>query len=396
MSKTVTIPNCMNPFVVMANGVKYTYPAGSTQEVPDEVAVVIEAHINAHNNPKIPTIEAPFKSASSWEDLGVIGMGDTLEWDIDLNAPYVHIEYGRAYKVSDNIITAEDLSNGAITTFVIPERGSSSQFECTFENGRIAQKDDGSIWIMGDYDGYDSNCVFCYPENSTYPSGVYFLATHYYGETFALKSLTIPNYGKFEKIKTIDFEYVPESLRFGKFPVANCSIVWDGNRDGLVGYEGGDQYYRVSDAIITREDLQGEVFMEYNNDGTQDTLVGISSLGDFEINAMGEYQDAISVTDQNGENTYLVWFVREGANTMPGVYFAKGAGYTVFGGENSMRPYSLTIPGCRKFNTNATKTIDKKFLPKAKALLDSVNDNVTGEEFNALLNALREAGYLAK
>lgn len=40
--KTVTIPNTANPWVCTINGVKYEYPAGSVQSVPDEVALLID------------------------------------------------------------------------------------------------------------------------------------------------------------------------------------------------------------------------------------------------------------------------------------------------------------------------------------------------------------------
>lgn len=49
--KTVTIPTCANPFVVIVNGIKYTYPAGATMEVPDDVAEVIEQHEEAKPEP---------------------------------------------------------------------------------------------------------------------------------------------------------------------------------------------------------------------------------------------------------------------------------------------------------------------------------------------------------
>lgn len=44
MSKVVTIPTSMNPFVVIINGVKHEYAAGETVEVPDNVAGVIEQY----------------------------------------------------------------------------------------------------------------------------------------------------------------------------------------------------------------------------------------------------------------------------------------------------------------------------------------------------------------
>lgn len=51
MSKVVTIPKDRNPFVVIVNGVKYSYPAGVTTEVPDEVADVIEKYVGAKPKP---------------------------------------------------------------------------------------------------------------------------------------------------------------------------------------------------------------------------------------------------------------------------------------------------------------------------------------------------------
>jgi hypothetical protein len=50
--KTVTIPNCRNPYVVIVNNKEYSYTAGETVEVPDEVAEVIEQHIDAQHTAK--------------------------------------------------------------------------------------------------------------------------------------------------------------------------------------------------------------------------------------------------------------------------------------------------------------------------------------------------------
>lgn len=61
--KTVTIPTCANPFVVIVNGIKYTYPAGATVEVPDDVAEVIEQHEEAKTEP------APVQPPYSGDDI---------------------------------------------------------------------------------------------------------------------------------------------------------------------------------------------------------------------------------------------------------------------------------------------------------------------------------------
>ena len=45
MSKTITIPSDKgNPVVVVLNGKKYTYAAGATESVPDEVAALLESN----------------------------------------------------------------------------------------------------------------------------------------------------------------------------------------------------------------------------------------------------------------------------------------------------------------------------------------------------------------
>lgn len=47
----VKIPENMSPFVVIVNGVEYSYPAGTTQMVPEEVAEVIWQHVEAMPKP---------------------------------------------------------------------------------------------------------------------------------------------------------------------------------------------------------------------------------------------------------------------------------------------------------------------------------------------------------
>ncbi len=51
----VKIPENMSPFVVIVNGVEYSYPAGTTQMVPEEVAEVIGQHVEAMPKPMAPS-----------------------------------------------------------------------------------------------------------------------------------------------------------------------------------------------------------------------------------------------------------------------------------------------------------------------------------------------------
>lgn len=57
MSKQVTIPSNMNPWWCNINGVVYSYTAGSTRTVPDEVAAVIENYNNM-----LPKLDEPLKN----------------------------------------------------------------------------------------------------------------------------------------------------------------------------------------------------------------------------------------------------------------------------------------------------------------------------------------------
>ena len=72
MSKVVTIPKDRDPFVVIVNGVKYSYPAGESVSVPDAVADVIERYEGAKPkpDPDAGKDECSGGGASTWEDLG--------------------------------------------------------------------------------------------------------------------------------------------------------------------------------------------------------------------------------------------------------------------------------------------------------------------------------------
>lgn len=72
--KKVQIPTCMSPFIVDVNGKRYIYPAGTEQEVPDEVAIIIENHNKGHEAKHAPTVP-PFESGLAIQSATV---GQTL------------------------------------------------------------------------------------------------------------------------------------------------------------------------------------------------------------------------------------------------------------------------------------------------------------------------------
>lgn len=52
MAKKIVIPKCRNPFVVIVNGTRYEYESNKEIEVPDEVAEVIQFHVDSKPKPK--------------------------------------------------------------------------------------------------------------------------------------------------------------------------------------------------------------------------------------------------------------------------------------------------------------------------------------------------------
>ena len=69
MSKSITIPTGYgNPVTVVLNGNKYTYPAGKTVTVPDEVAALFESNEGAaviYGRRAVAPLEAPERKGSS-------------------------------------------------------------------------------------------------------------------------------------------------------------------------------------------------------------------------------------------------------------------------------------------------------------------------------------------
>lgn len=116
--REVKVPDFMQPFEVIVNGVKYVFPAGATVTVEDYIADIIEQSV-----PKEPPKVETKVERVMWEDIGnkpfgeEAVLGDTLYWDgnteglesFELN----EITY---YKVSEIVPTlAEICAGGAIT-----------------------------------------------------------------------------------------------------------------------------------------------------------------------------------------------------------------------------------------------------------------------------------------
>ncbi len=150
MSKTVTIPNCKNPYVVIINNKKYIYTAGETVEVPDEVAEVIEAHITAqHTVPAKPNGggRTSIGATADWELVGEVvsdGSGDLSGISIPIDFSKYTEVYICAEKLAATknrrIMVRKSLAwhNGA----TIANMGSTDVLTAAYANEYIV-----SVWI---------------------------------------------------------------------------------------------------------------------------------------------------------------------------------------------------------------------------------------------------------
>lgn len=220
MSKVVTIPKDRNPFVVIVNGVRYSYPAGATTEVPDAVADVIEKYEGAKPKPD-PNAGISFGGAQSdWNQTDSSAAdfiknkpfgdmptgGDTLYWDG--NTEGLDSVSEMIYKVSDTVLAAEDVAKDGITlsaTFWDPE--SSNVVETVVSAPDSVSETDGVIQIAcGSY------CVMSVnAENAAEAgvgAGIYFMK---YNNMY-ISSLTIPGYTGFPVTKKMEEKYLPGAV----------------------------------------------------------------------------------------------------------------------------------------------------------------------------------------
>lgn len=349
----------------------------------------------------------------SWDEIadkpfGVIGNGDTLEWDGNRHLPKTIIQSGYPgseeydtgcvfYKVSDAIITAEDLANGAITKLWYADSNEIGVKECNFANGGIVQKEDGAIWIIAEDAWGNQMCgfeLYCYPENSTYPAGIYFGAD--IGISRVIE-LTIPGYGKFPVTKTVAMDVMPEPLRFGEREGFSNTLVWDGDTATLEPHPDPNEqgWYILSDVVLTAEDRANGIFIECPGPGTSQVITGGINSGIFTVDDSDPENITFITWDENGNDVPFMRFTPHGV-----LVVNWWTTYTDWETMESIpyyiRLHSLTIPGFNKFPVSVNKTIDKKYLPKAAGVWNCYSEYVSAQEFNELLKSLRDAGYLGK
>lgn len=393
------------------NTARYTALTVSDGIENGEMVVEEYADILAQWESRIEAVEQN-AGASSWNDLedkpfGVIGEGDKLEWDGNKNTPKTLMDDGNGvgfscYKVSDTIITQEDLANG----FKVAGYHGDMGYAEVNTPDLLVVKEDGSFLIpVPDENGniYTPMFIWCIPDGAQYEAGIYFGEGYDVsaGAEYRVTSLTIPGFGKFKITKSIEPEFLPAYLFAGETRSLTNTLVWDGNGDGL---EPEDLYsygfYKISDVVVTSEDLANGFYLEYPLSAAAGTMQtdflntnDITTGVQVQVFANGD-DVSIGYMDENGNAVDFVRF------TQSGIWVTVWTDYSTNWETLEPEPYTvfmhtLTIPGFDRFPATVNKTINKKYLPKAAPVMNSYGDSVSSSEFNELLRVLREAGYLA-
>lgn len=185
----------------------------------------------------------------------------------------------------------------------------------------------------------------------------------------------------------------------------------DGSWDNLTNKPFGDEYsdtlywWGDTEGLESVGDINQALYRVYNDYMYYYSIIDCDGTVEYYENGEWKTEDVTFEADSNDiirltpnnttltTNNSLVIVCNDDCDdlyTKKGVYFAK---YTnPESNEEVFRIEGLTINGYSSFRT--INKIDPQYLPKASAVAD-VTTAPTAEDFNALLAALREAGYLA-
>lgn len=295
------------------------------------------------------------------------------------------------YKVSDAIVTMDDLANGAVVSYLYParEQGNVVVQPATyteFTQNWYYERIDGAfcVGLVWDENGNTYDAIEFHTENSSLPAGVYFRkVTGYvwandadYEYAVYPLSIAIPNFGKFTFTKPIDTKYLPSSHQFGEVPMSN-TLEWDGNTKNKEVAWG--EFYKVADSIVT-----ADCFPDVDGVGTHITRNLIGVFIDWDGNAFESYNAGVTLeedgtlkillNDENGNSMIFAYCYPEGGLYNPGVYFYRSS-YS----NDPIRLVSLTIDGYSQFPV--TTPIDTKYLPEGFGPGEDGHTPVKGEDY---------------
>ena len=306
-------------------------------------AFVQNANTNAY-------IENTF--AKSWNDLPdkpfgeTAIIGDTLYWDGNTEG-LPNVMDGMVWKVSDNVPTMNDLSNGATLGLTAKHDGhteiaytSTTILHDEAMPGLIVVVEVSNHPMWGAYI-IDESIVgidlggYAFPE-----AGVYLLRYQDEGGLAYVSSLTIPGYVNFETktVKPVESKYLPEHLQFGfSDDTVFEPFTWTDNTDVL-------ETVRIS-SYGTMGKISSDYFRPIDVEGctkiSNERLLKVI-LGDIEENDWGW--------------RYLSWFI-----------FSTGEAKWPEGDTILSRGLWILPSGVESFTLNpahVAKPIDKKLLPE--------------------------------
>lgn len=345
---------------------------------------------------------------ATWESLpdkpfGEISTGgDTWIRDASITDKPIAPDSQGYRKISDYAVTVEDLARGLAIQYIHHGTVYEKIYTPDTVSNCIYPQPEGIIYIgIDDNPSGDVTSIIIYPESFDDTAGIY---VYYYDDNNCVESLTIPGFGKFPSIKVIDKKYLPEltttwekldNKPFGEYEAESDILEWDGNTEGLYSFEftsfvNGNtrvnfSYYKVSDEIITLEDLQdGSTITVTDPAGKQyyNVLTGVTSWGGADTAAdtlNGYLRIAANDSSVNGHCFDGIRCYSEGAEHPAGIYFVKADD-----------PYycvtvnSLLAKGSKKFTKTCIKHIDPKYLPEENTGCNSVSWASAGIDYNTL------------
>lgn len=269
----------------MANEFRLSYTANEINEkLRNMVSSINGKTPDADGNINIE-VSSGGAGVSSWNDLtdkpfGEVTTrveGDTLTWDGNKDG-LVNV-MGMIYKISDNVLTADDVQNGATVT-----TSDGTQTSCSGSEIREWIETYGVVAFSGVYsvpsDNFEASGIV-FPE-----AGIYVMADD--AAPAYVKSITIPGYTGFVSEQTvitpIDTKYLPEHLQFGtETKVVKDTVIFDGSFEGKTYVEvmDGQGLLKLSDVVPTAEELahgfimttfEGDV-LDYSQEGTYEELL---------------------------------------------------------------------------------------------------------------------------
>lgn len=324
---------------------RFSYASALT--IPSEVSHLDEKYI--------PNTVARV-SDINWDNLDGKPFGtmyaDTVTWDGNTDGLLTVNFNGKSlYKVCDEPAIETVLANGFVWNMDgVDNSVSAAEANDFYEMTGIVAEANLNIFIIP-----EDNCT---AGNVTFPEkGIYFYKQN---ETSYCNCLTISGYKKFPVgFATIDPQYLPKHEHswndltdkpFDGGEVNTIEITWDGDTSGKLSFDEvppfGLTVYRVSDLVVSKNDLEGAIFIHGQAD---DDLHEFVMSSNFVIEGNGYLYDEYG----------FIHVINDGSDES-GIYFASDMG-RAYG-----RVYSMSFTA-----TTPVKTIDPKYLPDISETVDT-------------------------